>query len=133
MREAHATLRKENHSPILLDTQACSHNTGGDKLMTTPTARRKAVLNKLHEVERMVTVIQDLDEHDPERALAVVRWMVEAEEATTLATEVRELLSAQELAELEVATSAISTEETQRWEKKRREMWIAKLWGDPNR
>jgi len=81
----------------------------------------------------MVAVIQCLDAHDPERALAVVRWMVEAEEATTLAAEIRGLLSAQELADLEAATSAIATEETQRWEKKRREMWIAKLWGDPNR
>jgi hypothetical protein len=91
------------------------------------------VLKKLHEVQRMVTVIQGLDAHDPERALAVVRWMVEAEEATTLAAEVKELLSAQELADLEVATSAIPAEETKRWEKTRIRMEIAKLWGDPNR
>lgn len=101
--------------------------------MTTFTAQRNAVLKKLHEVKRMVTVIQSLDAHDPERALAVVRWMVEAEEVTTLAAEVKDLLSAQELADLAAATSAISPEETHRWEKTRIRMEIARLWGDPNR
>jgi hypothetical protein len=59
--------------------------------------------------------------------------MVEAEEVITLVAKAKELLSAQELADLAAATSAISPEETQRWEKKRIEMEIAKLWGDPNR
>lgn len=101
--------------------------------MTTRAALRKAVLTKLHEVQRLVTVIQGLDAQDPERALAVVRWMIEAEEATTLAASATGLLSAQELADLEAATSAISADETKRWEKKRIEMEIAKLWGDPKR
>jgi hypothetical protein len=124
----------DNRTRWIAILDAHYRNAWKDKLMTTSTtARRKIILNKLHEVQRMVTVIQNLDAQDPERALAVVRWMVEAEEATTLAAGARELLSTQELVDLEAATSAISTEETQRWEKKRIEMEIAKLWGDPNR
>ncbi len=90
--------------------------------------KRERILNKLREVQRLVKVIHGLSRDDPERPLVVMRWMIEAEEVTLLATEMKGLLSAQELADVEAATSAISVEETQQWKRERIQIEIMRLW-----
>lgn len=98
--------------------------------MRARAAQRKMALSKLQEVQRLVTVIQTLDAQDPEHELAVVRWMVESEEAKELASKACTLLTEQERAEFVAACSAI---ETERWQKTRIEIEIMRLWVDPKR